>query len=422
MNGSNFTLKPNVVLSHSGVQYAYPIAAALQNQGLLKAFWTTVFLRSRRSRVSMLERILRRSAPRDLKSELVHSFPWPELCQRALISTLGKNDFTQNQMLVWRNRWFDRYVARRSDTDFDSFIGFSGSCIFSLKAAKLLDKHAIVNQHDVHHRFAFKILEEEASLHPDFNLLNSFWPPHQGYLDQLEEELALADHILVPSQFGLETHRSEGISEDRLVSIPLGISLPDEMRISKARPRKPFRILFVGTISQRKGIQYLLEAVKQLRLPECELILLGSIGGDPAPLKQYATVFRHGGFVSRQKLEAYWATSHVLVLPSLYDALGQVIPEAMSWGVPVLISENTAGKEFVRDGIDGFIVPIRDVEAMKDRLLKLHGDQDLWQAMSENARQRASQFTWARYERHLSNFLRTGQATEPSDLKSGVVT
>jgi glycosyltransferase involved in cell wall biosynthesis len=98
-------------------------------------------------------------------------------------------------------------------------------------------------------------------------------------------------------------------------------------------------------------------------------------------------------------LSRYYSNSSVFVLPSLADSFALVVLEAMACGVPVIVTENTGSKEVFRDGVDGFVVPIRDVEAIKEKILFLYENRDVCQAMGEAARQRASEVTWDRLER-----------------------
>ncbi len=395
----------SVVMAHSGIQYSYGRAYALQEEDLLAEFWTTLYDFGYFSRIPFLKGYATRRRHRELRPELVHAFIWPELFHRSLMMLLGENHFTRNKVLGIRNRWFDWHVSKRLKNILHSgFIGFSGGCLRSIKEAKRLGRWALVDQHDIHPRAAEHLLREEIEMDPDFSALTTYWPPDRHHLNQALEELEVADKILVVSTFALKTFQFYGVKDEKLVTLPMAFDPPNEVIRSPEKPDK-FRILFVGTISQRKGIRYLLEAVKQLNLSGCELVLLGPIGGDARPLAAYRDFFIHHGFVPSCELEKYWKTSHLLVLPSLYDGFGQVILEAMGHGVPVIVSENTAARDAVRDGTDGFVVPIRDVKALKDRILRLYQNLDLWNEMSRNARIQAQQFTWKKYRERLTKFL-----------------
>jgi glycosyltransferase involved in cell wall biosynthesis len=170
-------------------------------------------------------------------------------------------------------------------------------------------------------------------------------------------------------------------------------------------------VLFAGSITQRKGVKYLLEAIKQLDSPMLELVMVGDIVGNSAALEAYKGYFRSVGYVSHELLAAYFGMSDVLVLPSIYDAFGLVALEAMAAGLPVIVSEHTAaGSDVVRDGIDGFVIPIRDIGALKDRLMRLYSNEELRIQMGRNGQERVKQFNWDSYKTRLAELI--GRITE----------
>jgi glycosyltransferase involved in cell wall biosynthesis len=91
----------------------------------------------------------------------------------------------------------------------------------------------------------------------------------------------------------------------------------------------------------------------------------------------------------------------VFVLPSLVEGFPMTALEAMACGVPVIVSENTFGLDVVRDGYNGYVVPIRDVGAIVDRLRLLAGDEALRSSMSKNARATAEEYSWEAFGRRL---------------------
>jgi glycosyltransferase involved in cell wall biosynthesis len=92
-----------------------------------------------------------------------------------------------------------------------------------------------------------------------------------------------------------------------------------------------------------------------------------------------------------------YQAADVFVLPSLVEGFGLTALEAMACGLPVIVSEHTFAADVVRDGIDGFITPIRDHQAIADRLRYLYEHPDRRELMAAAARQRAEYFSWGRY-------------------------
>jgi starch synthase len=412
------TFKPRVCLAHGGVQYSYQLALALQELGVLEKFYTTfVYSESHwtgralcaipKSWAASFLPYLNRRRPIGLRPDLVHPHIWPELFQRAGSFLLGKNYFTTNRLLHWRNRAFDLYMrSQLSKVSFDVLIALSGSALYSFRTAKRLGKVAILDQHDIHYRAAERLLREELERSPAFSSTTPYWPPLKSYLRCLEEEMELADYILIPSSFALRTHLEAGVPKEKLILMPHAVERPYESLDRKRHPDGKFRVLYAGQFTQRKGIQYLLEAIKQLDLPSIELIMIGDPVGNADGLKLYRGYYRRVEYVAHKQLKEFFDMSDVLVLPSIYDAFGLVALEAMASGLPVIVSENTvAGSDVVRDGIDGFVVPIRNVDTLKDRLLRLMEEEELRVKMGGSGRERVKEFNWDSYKARFENLM-----------------
>jgi glycosyltransferase involved in cell wall biosynthesis len=104
------------------------------------------------------------------------------------------------------------------------------------------------------------------------------------------------------------------------------------------------------------------------------------------------------------------AAHDVFVFPSLFEGFGLVLLEAMAMGLPIITTSHTAGPDLIEEGREGFIVPIRDANAIADRLARLHADRTLRDEMSSNARRRAAEFTWEDYGAKLSACVQTALA------------
>ncbi len=181
-------------------------------------------------------------------------------------------------------------------------------------------------------------------------------------------EYESADAIAVPSQFVRRTFLDYGVPADKLYLCPYGANIS----LYSPRPRRGnrFRVLFVGSASIRKGIGYLLEAMKPLvERNLAELWLVGAVSADAKGLlARHRDLFVHKGFVPPSRLAEVYSQGSVLVLPSIEEGLGRVQVQAMACGVPVIATVNTGAEDLLTDGQEGFIVPIRDSRAILDRL------------------------------------------------------
>jgi glycosyltransferase involved in cell wall biosynthesis len=159
----------------------------------------------------------------------------------------------------------------------------------------------------------------------------------------------------------------------------------------------------VGRVGPRKGVHYLLQAWQQLQLPDAELLLIGINEFPEGWLARSKQVFRYVPSVPHSRLNAYYSAASVLVFPSLVEGFGLVLLEAMACGIPVITTPNTAGPDILTDGVEGFIVPIRDVEALKEKLEWCYRHPQALAEMGQAARQKAEQLTWSQYRQKLAS-------------------
>lgn len=286
----------------------------------------------------------------------------------------------------------------------------SWSCAeFVFRKAKARGAACVLNYPFAHHRFARRWIEEEAELQPAFaNMLGRrTWPDwHERRLDT---EIELADRILVGSSFVRDSFVSEGVPDEKLVVVPYGTDTGlFEPPAQKTHSDVQLRLLFVGQISQRKGLSYLLEAARRLKGRGVSLTLVGRIHGDDKALDPYRNLFRYIPHVPRTRLPDIYREADVFVFPTLLEGMPLVVIEAMASGLPVITTAHGSG-DIIRDGVDGFLVPTRAVDALVDRIEQLRDEPHLRKEMGGSARRRALGYTWHAFRRkavaHLHDWL-----------------
>ena len=214
------------------------------------------------------------------------------------------------------------------------------------------------------------------------------------------EEATLTDFLLAPSRIVQDSFIKRGYEQLKTAVVPYGVDL-DRFRPlpNGTKLDRRFRVICVAQVSLRKGQLYLLEAWKKLRLRDAELLLIGTVSYDMNTImRRYGGMFRHIPFVSNHELREYYGRSSAFVLPSLEDGFSCVVGEAMACGLPVITTVNNGAADIIRDGTDGFVVPIRSSEAIADRLELLYRDKQLRQEMSCAALAKArSGLSWETY-------------------------
>lgn len=303
--------------------------------------------------------------------------------------------------LWWReldfylNDLFDRQAARLLPPC-DICVAWSGFGLHTIRRAKANGALTIIERGSSHIEYQRDILKEE---YARFGITRE--PIPRGIVAKERQEYAEADYIAIPSQFVKRTFLEKGFPESKLIQVPLGVNLAEFHPLPK--PDDVFRVINVGAQSVQKGTKYLLQAFAELGLPNAELLLVGAVEGEVKPvLASYAGKFRHIGPVPQSQLIYYYAQASVFVICSIQEGFGMVVSQAMACGLPVICTTNTGGADIVRDGIDGFVLPIRDVEALKEKILYLYEHRDLCAEMGRNALARVrTGFTWEEYGRRM---------------------
>ncbi len=248
-----------------------------------------------------------------------------------------------------------------------------------------------------------RIFAEEAERAPEWAATITGCGDSAAKLARKDDELAGADAVIVASSFTRQTLAEAPTLRAPVYVVPYGapgVPVPAPPA-GAARKDRPLRVLFVGILSQRKGISYLLEAVKSLG-PHVELTLLGikPVAGCPA-LDAAVRAHRWIPTAPHAEVLAEMERQDVLVFPSLFEGFGLVILEAMSRGLPVITTAHTAGPDLIEDGRDGFLVPIRSAAAIAEKLELLHREPARLAAMRAAARAQAAARTWPAYRRLL---------------------
>ena len=191
-----------------------------------------------------------------------------------------------------------------------------------------------------------------------------------------------------------------------------------------AAPDGKMRLLFVGTLGRHKAIDILLAALGRAPLADKAWVLtIVGDGEERSALESLATELniagkvRFLGVVPHEIVDRYFSESDIVVLPSRYDGWGAVINEGMEHGLAVVASDAVgAGPLLIADGVNGFVFPSEDVDALTDRLVRLVSDRSLCASMRRASRSRIEQFRPAESAKRVASLCRglTGHGPMPN--------
>jgi len=320
----------------------------------------------------------------------VRSFPWA-MIPAGFSVRLGSQRLHRRFQLPTA-RWFDNWTARSLEPC-DVFHCVS---LFGLKSHRVAKERygalTICDRGSSHILFQDEILaEEHARWRVPYRAINP------GVIERELREYQECDLIAVPSEFVRRTFIEKKVPESKLIKLPFGV----DTSLFQSIPKQDnvFRIIYVGAITLRKGLPYLLEAVAGAKLPSLELWLIGTIDPDIEPiLARYRDSYKHIGTLPRAELYKYYSQGSVFVLASIEEGLALVQGQAMACGLPVIATTNTGAEDLFSNGSEGFIVPIRDPEAIREKIVYLYEHPEHREHMAQAAYRRV--LSWGGWDRY----------------------
>lgn len=355
----------NVVLSVPGKFHTFDLARELHSRQSLG----TIFTGYPRFKLKQ-ERI---------PAEKIHTWPWVQTAYMAMPKRhwLGQRIVREWEWLA--KNTLDAHVAHHMP-DCDVFVGLSGSALRSGKTAHARGAKVVCDRGSSHIRVQDTLLREES---------DRWGIPFAGIdprvIEREEAEYAQADCITVPSSFSVRSFVQAGVDPDKVRKLSYGVNLALFKPTGHPAVDR-FDVLYVGGMNLNKGIPYLLQAYQRLEHPKKSL----TFAGTPSALfieqmkaqNIWPDEIQLLGHVPQPQLKDLMSRSHVMVLASVQEGLALVQAQAMACGCVVIGTEHSGAQDLFDDGQEGFIVPIRQSDAIANRLQMLADNPALRATMS----------------------------------------
>jgi len=242
---------------------------------------------------------------------------------------------------------------------------------------------------------------EEAERLPNWaNTLGGGVKDSEAKLRRKTMELELADIVVCPGKFVGDSLPGWAKSK-QLIMAPFGS--PEVNCLIKSnenyneKREQPLRILFVGSLGQRKGLGDLFNAMKLLNKKHFELVVMGSLQDSMQFYKNEYPYFTYEPGRPHEEVLTLMRTCNIFCLPSIVEGRALVMQEAMSQGLPMIITPNTGGEDLIIEGETGFLVPIRAPEMIAEKLNWFNNNRSEISIMGLKAQQHAAQYTWKAY-------------------------
>jgi glycosyltransferase involved in cell wall biosynthesis len=327
---------------------------------------------------------------------LIDTFPGESRLVSALSQIRGR---------IWKafpSRWcgetvFDLYASSRLSRKSGDLIVTPG-LLSTARKAKMLGYRTFLYAATPHPQFLEDQIRAERAL---FGFQDRHEDKFRSWMvARWSAGLRYTDYILAVSEFCKETYMANGFAPERISVVPLGVSLE---RFAHTPPATEghFTCLFVGHVNGTtgivKGLQYLLQAWCELRLQDATLQICGKLGPEASEIvRRFKGKLSTVQFMGAVRDPApYYRRAAVFLLPSVAEGMARVTIEAMACGRPVVVTPNCGAA--AREGVDGFYVPPRNVEALKEKILFFYTNRAEVARMGANAAEHARSFSWNRF-------------------------
>jgi starch synthase len=385
------------LLAHPGTQHSFQLARELDRKLVLQSFYTGLAWRSGglfdRLMLIASPRVSKRLANRKVK-RLLHA----KLHRRSRIevSALWKlnRGMDEQEVMHRRNELFQRSISSEALRRSDVVIGVDTASWILVERCRELGKPFVLDQ-SIGHPDAKQAVYD--SMRSRFSQWNDSFEIRRPEVREAEiEEQASATMIVAASSFTKQTLVQNGVPPEKICVIPYGVDCSRFVPITNAAPR-PFRFVFLGTLTARKGIPLLLQAWRQFGLSGVELWLVGPVTPQVRALIPKLPGLQLLRAVPQIEVPALLRQCDVFVFPSYFEGFGLVVLEAMACGLPVITTTATAGPDIMTEGHDGFIIEPGNLDSLVSKMNFCLNNRHRVTEMGNNARATAQRFSWDAY-------------------------
>jgi starch synthase len=403
-NWKNSMDKKILVVHPTGNQNSKAVSRGLADANSLYAFITALHLNSNKWSwlPSKLVTEIKRRDFSEIQSPIISGSPFREGL-RLLASKLKLNFLTKHEVgfssvdNVYHatDRFASKYLKKYA-SEILAVYCYEDGALETFKAAKQLNIKCIYELPIGYWRTHHRLNQEESALQPDWANSWNATQDSKTKLARKDEELALADQIIVASSFTQKTLEDYPQPLAPITVVPYGCPSQNEtLDRNWFQTGSILKVLYVGGLSQRKGLSYLVEAINAL-----ENKIEFSFVGNGSALELMQERLPHSSYLGTmphsQVLEAM-REHDVLIFPSLFEGFGMVITEAMSQGMVVIATDHTALPN-IADESTGILVPVRDSSAIEYALNNLINNPEKAEKIGKASMRLAKSYQWLDYE------------------------
>lgn len=400
------------LVAQLGSRRHYAVPVVLHEHGMLASFHTDYYhgISTFQHLPGVPVSLQSRHSPKLPASLVSHHFPLFVYARLSGVRNRTYDDRIRQWVKVGSS--FCRRIVERGLGQADSVYAFTSAALELFIEARSSGRLCILDHATAPLHEEELLVERAWKAHPQYFPGRTISAEVRNYQARQQEEWRHADRIVCNSAFLQRMIESAGGPAQRCAVVPLGYAPPEPNEASELgrHDSKTLRVLFVGDDGLRKGLGVAVDAIEQLGFGADSFRVAGSPELTEAGKKWLTQRATHLGRLSRSGMAEQYAWADVVVLPSFSDTFGLVVLEAMSRGVPVVLTPNTGAADVVRHRENGIVVPVGDVEALAKAFDELHSDRNFLAHLSQNASAASRSWDLNSYGERLVNALQGAAA------------
>ena len=308
---------------------------------------------------------------------------------------------------VYKNhdKWVADNLVKAQKEGITGVYGYEDGSLATFTKAKQLGIKCYYDLPIGYWKSARLLMQKEFEINPDWSSTLSGFNDSPEKLNKKDQELALADVIFVASSFTKKTLEEYSGKLPKIKVIPYGFPEVKQKKNYQSIVNRKLKVLFIGGLSQRKGLSYLFEAVEGMQNKVSLTVVGHKIVSNCSVLNQALEQHTWIPSLDHEQVLDCMREHDVLIFPSLFEGFGLVITEAMSQGVPVITTNRTAGPDLINEGEDGWIVPAGSSSAIKEILLNILETPEIVAQYGIAAQNKAKNRPWSVYGQEMADEL-----------------
>lgn len=411
-----------IIVAHPGQQHSYKVASELKKHDMLFKYITTVYDKNNSIIMKVVKKFLskenyKRANSRKnvdlLDDEVVIFNQFWGLIEIAL-ARFDKGRKVYKWFHYLNSDYFGYKVARYAiKNKVDAVILYDTNAMkcFDILMKKAPNILRIMDVSAANRLYMRNIYERDFELCPQFsNKLKKergfLW--EKGIEKRMKKEIVFTQMFVVPSNFVRESLIYSGVNNQDIYICPYGANFLAEKKVEKkVKYVERLEAVYVGNVTEMKGIYYLLEAIKKIDKNKIHLTIIGSYDNSDGLLSQYMDVVTFTGRIMHDKVAEILKKSDFFVFPSLGEGLSLSVLEALACGLPCIVTKNSGANDAIEDGKNGFVIDIQDIGALVEKMLWFDQNRDKIPEMSQQAVETINQYNWNNHEHCLVNAIQS---------------